>query len=118
MTASVAAGETVTPVLVPAAAETPSARASLAPDSTAALREMMRRTVTHGTAHELSNVPGDPVYGKTGTAEYGTDVPPRTHSWFSGYQGDMAFAVLVEDGGFGAEAAVPLAHDFLMELES
>ncbi|MFB9776434.1 penicillin-binding transpeptidase domain-containing protein [Brevibacterium otitidis] len=89
MTASVAAGETVTPVLVPAAAETPSARASLAPDSTAALREMMRRTVTHGTAHELSNVPGDPVYGKTGTAEYGTDVPPRTHSWFSGYQGDM-----------------------------
>lgn len=118
MTASVAAGETVTPVLVPAAAEPPSSRAALAPESTAALREMMRRTVTHGTAYELSDVPGEPVYGKTGTAEYGNDVPPRTHSWFSGYQGDIAFAVLVEDGGFGAEAAVPLAHDFLMELES
>ena len=56
--------------------------------------------------------------GKTGTAEYGTDVPPRTHSWFAGFQGDVAVAVLVEDGGFGAEAAVHVADRFFTELNS
>ncbi|HHX46631.1 MAG TPA: cell division protein FtsI, partial [Brevibacterium sp.] len=74
--------------------------------------DMMRKVVTEGTATDLKDVPGDPVHGKTGTAEYGNDSPPRTHSWFAGFQGDLAVAVLVEDGGFGAEAAVPVAHEF------
>ena len=77
---------------------------------------MMRKVVTDGTATDLKDVPGDPVHGKTGTAEYGDETPPRTHSWFAGFQGDLAVAVLVEDGGFGAEAAVPVAHDFLDEV--
>jgi cell division protein FtsI/penicillin-binding protein 2 len=33
-----------------------------------------------------------------------------------GYQGDLAFAVLVEDGGFGAQAAGPVAAQFLSSL--
>ena len=47
---------------------------------------------------------GDPrraVHGKTGTAEFGTKNPPETHAWFVGYQGDVAFAVLVEEGKSG-----------------
>ena len=46
---------------------------------------------------------------QTGTAEFGSDVPPRTHAWFAGWSGDLAFAVLVEDGGFGGAVAAPLA---------
>lgn len=78
----------------------------------------MRQVVTNGTATALKSVPGGPVSGKTGTAEYGSDVPPRTHAWFTGFQGDIAFAVVVEDGGFGAKAAVPLVKKFLSDLAS
>jgi cell division protein FtsI/penicillin-binding protein 2 len=56
------------------------------------------------------------VRGKTGTAEYGSGDPPPAHAWFTGYQGDVAFAVVVEGGGFGAKAAAPLAADFLRRL--
>lgn len=77
-----------------------------------ALQHLMEATVEEGTASALADVPGEPVHGKTGTAEYGEETPPRTHAWFIGYQDDLAVAVLVEDGGFGAEAAVPLAEDF------
>mgnify|MGYP005983564863 CR=1 FL=1 len=81
------------------------------------LREMMRGVVTTGTGTKLKNVPGGKVYGKTGTAEYGDENPPRTHSWFAGFQGDLAFSVLVEDGGFGAAAAAPAAADFLRGVD-
>jgi uncharacterized protein (AIM24 family) len=51
----------------------------------------MRAVVTEGTATTAQFVPGPDVYGKTGTAEFGTDVPPKSHAWFIGYQGDVAF---------------------------
>ena len=122
MAASVQAGETVTPRLVLGdALEDSGADASddgadeapaLDEDAAQEISDMMRRAVTEGTATTLKDVPGDPVHGKTGTAEYGDETPPRTHSWFAGFQGDLAVAVLVEDGGFGAEAAVPVAEEF------
>lgn len=90
--------------------------ADMDPDSAKTLQKLMRRAVTQGTASALKNVPGKPIHGKTGTAEYGDETPPRTHSWFAGYQGDVAVAVLVEDGGFGAEAAVPVAKKFFESL--
>ena len=55
----------------------------------------MREVVTSGTATVLASQPGLPVYGKTGTAEYGNTNPPQTDAWFIGYQGDIAFACLV-----------------------
>ncbi len=119
MTATVAKGTTVKPLLVLPDARDRSGEVA-APDKKALteVKAMMRRTVTSGTASALDDIPGDPVYGKTGTAEYGTDVPPRSHSWFAGFQGDLAVAVLVEDGGFGAEAAVPVADRFFTEMNS
>ena len=80
------------------------------------LQALTRLVVTEGTAQALRDVPGPPVRGKTGTAEYGTQVPPRTHAWFAGSAGDLAFAVLVEDGGFGGAVAAPLAADLLRAL--
>jgi cell division protein FtsI/penicillin-binding protein 2 len=38
------------------------------------------------------------------------------HGWFIGYRGDLAFAVLVEGGGTGADSAGPIAGAFLREL--
>ena len=60
-------------------------------------------------------MPGKPVYGKTGTAEF-DEKSKDTHSWFIGYQGDLAFAVMVQKGGAGAEAAVPIVGRFLTAL--
>jgi cell division protein FtsI/penicillin-binding protein 2 len=53
------------------------------------------------------------VAGKTGTAEFGPGRRPRTHAWFIGFSGDLAVAVLVEDGGVGGRVAAPLAARFL-----
>ena len=36
--------------------------------------------------------------------------------WFAGYQGDVAFAVLVEEGKSGGTVAAPIAKDFLTNL--
>jgi len=89
------------------------------PDEVAAtLQDLMREVVTDGSGSALATVPGDPVHGKTGTAEYGDETPPRTHAWFIGYQGDLAFAVLVAEteDSFGGRVAAPLAADFLTRL--
>lgn len=80
-----------------------------------ALQDFMRGVVAEGTA-TAAQLPGDPVAGKTGTAEFGTEDPPRTHAWFIGFRGDLALAVIVEDGGFGGKVAAPLARDFLSRL--
>ena len=114
--ASVAAGRTVTPYLLADRAAPPGPPLDGAQVS--ALQALMRGVVTGGTGTALAGVPGGPVAGKTGTAEYGEQVPPRTHAWFAGYQGDVAFAVLVEDGGFGAATAAPLAAAFLTDLRT
>jgi cell division protein FtsI/penicillin-binding protein 2 len=75
---------------------------------------MMRAVVTGGTAATVGFPPG--VYGKTGTAEYGTGKHLKSHGWFIGYRGDLAFAVLVEGGGFGANSAGPIANSFLRSV--
>jgi hypothetical protein len=75
------------------------------------LRPMMQAVVTIGTAAGVGLPAG--TYGKTGTAEYGSGPNPPAHGWFIGYRGDLAFAVLVEGGGTGANSAGPIANTFL-----
>ncbi|MGY1735472.1 penicillin-binding transpeptidase domain-containing protein [Geodermatophilus sp. SYSU D00684] len=82
------------------------------------LRPMMRQVVLTGTAQALAD--RGEVYGKTGTAEFGSNTPPDAHGWFTGYQlggpqGDIAFAVLVE-GGQSSSAAVAVTDAFLGAL--
>jgi Penicillin binding protein transpeptidase domain/NTF2-like N-terminal transpeptidase domain len=81
----------------------------LSPTILNTLRPMMRAVVTSGTAAAVGFGPG--VYGKTGTAQYGNG--SHSHGWFIGYRGDLAFAVLVEGGGFGANSAGPVAKALL-----
>jgi cell division protein FtsI/penicillin-binding protein 2 len=78
---------------------------------TSTLHDMMRATVTSGRATELNDLPGQ-VAGKTGTAEYDNSVPPRSHGWFAGYRGDLAYAVFVYDGQT-SKVAVDVTHKFL-----
>ncbi len=86
----------------------------LPPAVVAPLQDFMRAVVTEGTADAVA-FPGE-VHGKTGTAEYKDGNPPPTHAWFVGYRGTVAFAVIVEDGGFGAQSAAPVAARFLTNL--
>ncbi len=56
--------------------------------------------------------------GKTGTAEVSDDKEP--HSWFMGFsqneQCPVAIAVVVENGGWGASAALPIASRVMKEI--
>jgi hypothetical protein len=113
--AAIADGNWRPPLLVtkPAPAQVTGSH-QLSPTILDALRPMMRAVVTSGTAAHVGFPPG--VYGKTGTAEYGSGPDPPTHAWFICYRGDLAFAVLVEDGGTGADASAPIANTFLRRL--
>jgi cell division protein FtsI/penicillin-binding protein 2 len=116
--ASVAARQLRVPAVVldPAPAP-PSAPAGAAdPALLSTVSDLMRDVVTDGTATVLADVPGEPVHAKTGTAEYGTAVPPATHAWTIGFQGQLAFAVFVADGASGGAVAAPLAADFLRRV--
>lgn len=102
------------PVLTPErspSAQSVSQRASLPDTTVSALRAMMRAAVADGTAASGGLPPG--TAGKTGTAQAEDG---REHAWFIGYRGDLAFAVLVENGGAGSKGAVPIAARFLRAL--
>lgn len=116
MSASIAGGAYRPPTLIVDPDSPPAEAQPLDPTAVDNLRQMMRAVVTQGTGSAVANVAGGAVSGKTGTAEFGDEVPPRTHAWFVGYQGDLAFAVFVEDGGFGGSVAAPLAAAFLNEV--
>ncbi|MCY1036704.1 penicillin-binding transpeptidase domain-containing protein [Corallococcus sp. BB11-1] len=81
-----------------------------------ALRSLMRAVVTEGSAKSAASFQG--LMGKTGTAEFGTALPPETHAWFIGLRGGMGFVVFVEGGGVGGRVAVPIAARFLQTLDA
>ncbi|MFQ6817959.1 MAG: peptidoglycan D,D-transpeptidase FtsI family protein [Blautia sp.] len=78
----------------------------------AMLGELMKGVVERGTATALSGQ-GYTAAGKTGSAEY--DEYGSSHSWFVGYSNvddpDIVVAIIVEGGGTGSEAAVPIASE-------
>jgi len=120
MVASVARGSYIEPALIraPAVAGADRAPKPLDVKAIGQLRSLMRLVVTNGTATGvMKSVTGGPVYGKTGTAEYGSANPPATHAWFVGWQGPVAFAVLLEQGKSGATDAAPIAKAFLQTLQ-
>ncbi len=79
----------------------------------------MRRVVTEGTAARFLAGVEPAIAGKTGTAEVkGKD----SHSWFVGFAPSrptggrrIAFAVIVEHGGYGGRLAAPAAGEIVRE---
>ncbi|MBN9618753.1 MAG: penicillin-binding protein, partial [Actinobacteria bacterium] len=94
----------------------PAAGAALPAAITDKMHQLMTATVAlpAGTGHGLAGLGG--VVGKTGTAEYGTANPPRSHAWFAGVRGDVAFAVFVYDGATSGGTAIPTTRAFLAGL--
>lgn len=113
-----ASGALPVPSLVGDATDAGQAPAAPAPEVITALQQLMRQVVLTGTGQALED--RGEVFGKTGTAEFGTEVPPQAHGWFVGYRpdaaGGLAFSVLVENGQSSSTSAVPLADTFLDNL--
>jgi cell division protein FtsI/penicillin-binding protein 2 len=114
--AAVAAGQWHAPTLV----STPQPKAApvvppLSPSVVATLKTFMAGVIRGKGTAAGARLPAD-SYGKTGTAEFGNGSPPPTHAWYIGFRGNLAFAVIVEDGGVGGRVAAPLAAGFLNTL--
>ena len=108
--AEVDAGTGRTPVLV--AADPPSTwQAPLSTSKLGELRQLMRQAVQSGSAR-AANVRGEPVYGQSGVVQTGAHA---YLSWFVGYRGSMAVAV-IETGTTQAQAAAALAGAFLSHI--
>jgi cell division protein FtsI/penicillin-binding protein 2 len=111
--ASVAAGKTVVPHLLDDQVAKPKGKPLTQQEATD-LKQLMRAVVTEGSAGGvLGSLDGPPAIAKTGTAEYGTAKPPKTHAWMIAAQGDLAVAVFVADGESGSRTAGPLLARFL-----
>ena len=85
------------------------------PEIIAMIREGMRRVVNEpGGTGSAARIPGIVVAGKTGTAQnpHGKD-----HAWFIGFapfdHPKIAVAVIVENVGFGATYAAPIAKKII-----
>lgn len=82
----------------------------------ASLSDMMANNVVSHYGSE--NFPGLSVCAKTGTAEVGSGKKP--HAWFAGFLDDpsnpYAFIVMVENGGYGADAAGSVANQVLQAI--
>jgi penicillin-binding protein A len=86
----------------------------LEPGQARLLGRYLRDAVTSGTGRTLTGNP-TPIAGKTGTAEVDG---AAAHSWFAGFAPfgagrQIAFAVVVENAGYGARSAAPIAGELV-----
>ena len=112
VSASIAASGVIVPVRWTAAVDDSAAKARfLSARDADRVARAMRAVVTTGTGRSLRAV-AIPIAGKTGTAEVGG---AAAHAWFTGFAPSggrgrrIAFAVVVENAGYGGRAAAPIA---------
>ncbi len=74
------------------------------------LREMLRATVTDGTAKILADLPGE-IGAKTGTAEVSDE--QDNNGWLVAHRGNVAVACVVEEGVTGGGSAGPVVRGLL-----
>jgi cell division protein FtsI/penicillin-binding protein 2 len=114
--ATATTGATPSPSPSPSPTSTPSAPPrKLTSAETTTLHSLMRSVVTEGTGTILDSLPND-VAAKTGTAQYGDG--SKQHAWMVGIDGDVAVAVFVDDGSYGATTAGPLLKEFLQDVDA
>ncbi len=88
----------------------------ITPETASKVDEMLRFVVTDNYGD--STFEGLEMCGKTGTAE--VEDGKRPHSWFMGYSQNpkcpVAIVVVVENGGWGSENALPIASEVMSEI--
>jgi peptidoglycan glycosyltransferase len=100
-----------------AASVTPSGNLAspISADTATNVKNMMVAVVQRGTG-TVAQLPNVQVAGKTGTA---TNPHGAAHSWFVCFapadRPRVAVAVIVENGGYGADVAAPIARSVLRE---
>ncbi len=113
--AVVDSGKWHSPSLVPGYSDPNSVpRGVESPRVLSALRSLMREAVRNGSG-QAANV-GANVYGQVGNALFNAAKHLRI-SWFVGYQGNIAFAI-VELGKSPSASAAPLAGTFLQNIQT
>lgn len=113
VTASIAAGSTVHPHLVVPGEDVETPESGISEAEAEDLRTLMTDTVNFGSLESLVDVPGEPIYAKTGTAEAGDGDDSYAHTWVIAMQGDLAVAIFLEEGEFGGSTNGPLLQEFL-----
>jgi len=108
--AEVASGTGHSPVLIGTDPST-TWQVPLSSTGLAQLRQLMQLAVAKGAAH-AAYLPGTPVYGQSGVVQTGKQ---SYLSWFVGYRGTTAVAVL-ETGSTASQAATSLAGTFLKSV--
>jgi cell division protein FtsI/penicillin-binding protein 2 len=88
-----------------------SRRSAFAMTTLANLRSLMHDAVVSGAARG-ANIGGHAIYGQVGTTLLSSGKHQKWATWFVGYRGDIAFAVL-ELSGSPRTSAAPLAASFL-----
>ncbi len=87
-------------------------KTGLAPETIATVKAGLMAVVREGTARSLSDGSIPPTAGKTGTAEVPGQEDNAMYVGFGPVDNpQIAIAVVVENGGFGATSAVPIAHE-------
>jgi cell division protein FtsI/penicillin-binding protein 2 len=113
--ADVARGSVVAPRLVAGAPDDSVAPRPLPGAVVADLHSMMASVVTSGTAANTGLPAG--TFAKTGTAQYGQGNPLPTDAWLIGWNGDVAFAIVVQNStGNGGPVDGPVVARFLAGL--
>ena len=79
-------------------------------------QEGMRETVLTGSGRLLNTLPISSA-GKTGTSQFDSSDPQKTHAWFTAYapyeDPQIVITVLIEAGGEGSSVAVPVVYETL-----
>jgi cell division protein FtsI/penicillin-binding protein 2 len=116
--AAVDSGSVRAPRLVAGAPDDRIAPAPLPGSVTDGLRLMMGHVVASGTAAGTGLPSG--THAKTGTAQYAAGGKLKLDAWLMGYDGDIAFAAVVQDSGGlnGGPLDGPLMAKFLNALAS
>jgi len=93
----------------------------LSPTNAATIKDYMKNLVDSRIDSSWSYFQGTDAAGKTGTADYNlaNGESAKPHSWFIGFapanDPKVAVAVIVENGGYGASAAAPIAGKIIRQ---
>ncbi|KAB3537351.1 hypothetical protein F8154_03410 [Alkaliphilus pronyensis] len=88
-------------------------------DIASILQQLMHQVMVEGTGKAIGEL-SEFTAGKTGSAESTERGEKVLHGWFTGYyplvEPRYAVTVLIQNGGFGSQAAVPVFRDIIEKI--